>query len=357
MVVNTATSIWDSAIGDAAIHSGDGVQMFGCDPREGGVCSSMLPNSLPLQTARQVLRTVQAAEDLIASTLPTLATHLKTTVMPPTKWDGVWVHRDSASNWTCGHLHEFVSAEHDHSNVLRRVSPSEWSIRLGNDECQVPHCEGMEILCVLLAAPRRFMYAEQLFSEIGQLQPAVAERFQLEQQQRTDLPELLQAAEEFGPELMSLLSTDDNEGVEYYDLPDTAEALADELELLASHLAAAAKDAYVGDRMRSRGRPFPKGVIPGDFAELKAKKERCESLITKLRQFEADNEKVTESAKFGNPVLEERASKALRAAISAIQARHKRIGGHLKSSLQFFNNGFYLDVDEHWRVSNDNAPR
>jgi hypothetical protein len=302
--------------------------------------------------AKQVLRRVRAAEALIASSLPALATHLKTTLMPPAKWDGVWAHKDPNSHWTCGHLREFVPTQCDESNVLRRESPTEWHVRLGNDECRVPHSDGVEMLCVLLAMPRRFMYAEELLSESGSLQPAVAEQFRIKQLQRTELAELLKEAEEFGPELR-------DEQDKFYDPPDTTEALADELEQVALRLRAAAKDAYVEERMRSGGHTLPKGATPGSFAELKAKKERCEALITKLRQFDVDRQKSCSdvSAKFGDPVLQARARKAIGAATSAIQARNERIGVYLKSSLRFFEDGFYLDVEEHWRVSNDAARR
>src|SRR5262249_21541982 len=137
--------------------------------------------------------------------LPDFAYYLRATILAPEGRDGTWSYDDRrwtlsnhCTNWTLGHLDDFIPPRHDNMFcVFRRESHGEWYIRLESDECHVPHSEGVEMLAVLLQHPETPMSAEKICIAVG-IVPNPAER-------KEPLPELgrtLKLAEEFRPELI-----------------------------------------------------------------------------------------------------------------------------------------------------------
>jgi hypothetical protein len=307
--------------------SGDVVQTFGeYGKKNPGFGTETLGGS---DLNREVKRHVESAEELIASQLPELADYLRATIMPPDGGDGVWLYDDRrgtafehSTQWTFGHVNDFTPP--GYNIVFRRESPEQWHIRLGNDECNTPHSEGMQMLAVLLRYNGMRITPEQMCTEVGILK---------KQEVPHALVELLKRAEEFRPEL------NNQEGL--CDLPKTVPELIGALLPVVALLKEDAKNSYAEASLRDRGIPRPaNGLLKGTFQELAAKMRRCEDLIAKLRALEKvdhDNRPVTS-------VLQRRVAKSIRTAIAKIACMNSNIGASLKLHTKCINSLSYIDL-------------
>jgi hypothetical protein len=285
---------------------------------------------------REVKRHVESAEELIASQLPELGDYLRATILPPDGDDGVWSYDDRrgtvfehSTRWTFGHVDDFTPPEYD--IVFRRESDNEWYVRLGNDECNAPHSEGMQMLAVLLRYNGMPVTPEQLCTEVGIVK---------EQEVPHALAELLKRAEEFRPELNSQ-ERGALEDEPLCDLPKAVPELVDALLSVVASLNEGAKNSYAEAALRGRGIPCPaNGLLKGTFQELAAKMLRCEDLIAKLRTLE----KVRRDDRPVTSVLQRRIGKSIRAAIAEIGGMNSNIGAGLKLHTKCTNSLPYIDL-------------
>jgi hypothetical protein len=356
-----ASIVGGSSFADAMVGVGVAFADEDDEPLNAGFGTTTLGND---KTSKQVVRYVESGREMIALQLPSLASYLKATVLPPEEvaggqgWsydDRRWTLSEYETCWTFGHVDEFIRRKHDSSNIFRRESSTRWYIRFGDHECRVPHSDGIDMLSVLLLHPDG-MSADRICKEIGLGIPGTAAISSDLEGRSLELAELAKRSKEFKQE-MELTSErpryEDDEYADPYEIPNTVWELIKELTPVPERLAKAAKNNYAKAKLRSSGIPHSGSEqIEGTFEELVAKMRRCETLIRDLRDMEqlqraAERETALDG---GNPVLKRRVSLAIRNAISAITQRNQHIGAYFRVNFRTDNLRFVMKIATHWRV-------
>ncbi len=309
-------------------------------------------------TARQVLRCIQSAKAMIARKLPTLADYLRVTLLSPSIYDGVWSYElarwnksEYETHWTCGHIEQFVSPNHDSSNIFRRESPIDWYIRLGECECRVPHSEGMDMLYVLLLHPGDFFSAERISNELG-YSPQAASKVMKHERIVREFADLMESAKEFVPELMQIHAVViDNDC--FYELPENPDALIADLLPVVQKLRLDARESIAAKILFDTRSTSLLARDDSTGRALAQKMGRCENVIAGLREWQSKDRQAARQARQDPTSPDQRAKvrNAVERAIDDIGRRESKVGAYFKKHLRAFKFHCCMDISEHWRLS------